>query len=254
MQGATEYFGKLEGSTIEVHSGDMFENPLPRGLTAALSSVRVIAPVRPGKFICLWNNFYALAAKLGHAAPTEPLCFLKASNSYLDPEAEFRRPTSYEGRVAYEGELGVVLGQRCTDVDEATAGSAIFGYTCVNDLTAVDLLNRDPSFTQWMRAKSFDGFGPIGPVIATGLDWTQLRIRTVVDGVERQNYAAEDMILSPARIVSQLSREMTLMPGDVIACGTSLGVKTLQPGSTVEIVIDAIGTLRNFFAVDKLSA
>jgi 2-keto-4-pentenoate hydratase/2-oxohepta-3-ene-1,7-dioic acid hydratase in catechol pathway len=249
-----EYFGTLEGSTIEVHSGDMFQNPRPQGVTMQLSSVRVMAPVRPGKFIGLWNNFHALAAKLGHAAPTEPLCFLKASNSYLDPEAEFRKPDSYQGRVVYEGELGVVIGQRCTDVDEAAARAAIFGYTCVNDITAIDLLNRDPSFTQWMRAKSFDGFGPIGPVIATGLDWTQLRIRTVIDGVERQNYAAEDMILSPARIVSQLSREMTLMPGDVIACGTSLGVKTLRPGATVEVVIEGIGVLRNTFADDKRSA
>jgi 2-keto-4-pentenoate hydratase/2-oxohepta-3-ene-1,7-dioic acid hydratase in catechol pathway len=243
-----EYFGKLEGSNIEVHSGDMFDHPLSQGVNTQLSSVRLIAPVRPGKFIGLWNNFHALAAKLGHATPTEPLCFLKASNCYLDPEAEFHKPASYDGRVVYEGELGVVIGRRCTDVDEETAQAAIFGFTCVNDLTAIDLLNRDPSFTQWMRAKSFDGFGPIGPVIATGLDWTLLRIRTVVDGVERQNYAADDMILSPARIVSLLSREMTLMPGDVIGCGTSLGVKTLRPRSMVEVVIDGIGTLRNTFA------
>jgi 2-keto-4-pentenoate hydratase/2-oxohepta-3-ene-1,7-dioic acid hydratase in catechol pathway len=249
-----EYFGTLDGSTIEFYSGDMFENPSPLGVNTQLSSVRVIAPVRPGKFIGLWNNFHALAANLGHVAPTEPLCFLKASNSYLDPEAEFHKPASYEGRVVYEGELGVVLGEGCTDVDEAKAEAAIFGYTCVNDLTAIDLLNREPSFPQWMRAKSFDGFGPIGPVIATGLNWRQLRIRTVVDGIERQNYAAEDMILSPARIVSQLSREMTLMPGDVIACGTSLGVKTLRPRSIVEVVIDGIGTLRNTFAEDKRSA
>jgi 2-keto-4-pentenoate hydratase/2-oxohepta-3-ene-1,7-dioic acid hydratase in catechol pathway len=247
-QGTAEYFGTLKGSTIEVYSGDMFHAPVPQGETIELAGVRVVAPVRPGKFIGLWNNFHALAAKLGHAAPTEPLCFLKASNSYLDPEAEFYKPASYDGRIAYEGELGIVIGQRCSAVDEATAETAIFGYTCVNDLTAIDLLNRDPSFVQWTRAKSFDGFGPIGPVIATELDWTQLRIRTLVDGVELQNYPAADMILSPARIVSQLSREMTLMPGDVIACGTSLGVKTIRPGSTAEVVIDGVGTLRNTFA------
>ena len=250
-QGSGEHFGTLEGSTIEVYSGDMFEHPRPQGVKIELSAVRVIAPVRPGKFIGLWNNFRALAAKLGHAAPTEPLCFLKAPNSYLDPDAEIRRPVSYDGRVAYEGELGVVIGRRCADVDETTAGAAIFGYTCVNDLTAVDMLNRDPSFTQWMRAKSFDGFGPLGPVIATGLDWSKLQIRTLVDGIERQNYLADDMILPPASIVSQLSREMTLMPGDVIACGTSLGSKTLRPASTVEVVIGGIGVLRNTFASDK---
>jgi 2-keto-4-pentenoate hydratase/2-oxohepta-3-ene-1,7-dioic acid hydratase in catechol pathway len=244
-----EGFGTLQGTSISVHSGDMFDDPLPLGRIVHLPDVRVIAPVRPGKFIGLWNNFHALAAKLGDPAPTEPLCFLKASNSHLDPGAEFHKPASYQGRITYEGELGVVIGRRCSEVDEAGAAGAIFGFTCVNDLTAVDLLNRDPTFAQWMRAKSFDGFGPIGPVIATGLDWTQLRIRTVVDGVERQNYPATDMILSPARIVSQLSGEMTLMPGDVIACGTSIGVKTLRPGSVVEVVIDGIGTLRNTFAV-----
>jgi 2-keto-4-pentenoate hydratase/2-oxohepta-3-ene-1,7-dioic acid hydratase in catechol pathway len=249
IQGNVERFGTLEGARIEVYSGDMFEHPVALGVAAELSAVRLIAPVRPGKFIGLWNNFHALAAKLGQAIPAEPLCFLKASNSYLDPGAEFHKPPSYEGRIAFEGELGVVIGRRCTDVDEATARDAIFGYTCVNDLTAVDMLNRDTSFTQWMRAKSFDGFGPLGPVIATGLDWAQLRIRTLVDGVELQNYAAQDMILAPPRIVSQLSREMTLMPGDVIACGTSLGVKTVRPGSTVEVVIDGVGILRNTFAV-----
>jgi 2-keto-4-pentenoate hydratase/2-oxohepta-3-ene-1,7-dioic acid hydratase in catechol pathway len=250
-QGAAEGFGTLEGSTIAVYSGDMFDHPRAQGVTVELSAVRVIAPARPGKYLGLWNNFHALAAKLGQAIPTEPLCFLKASTSYLDPDAEFHKPASYEGRVAYEGELGIVIGKRCAEADEATAGASIFGYTCVNDLTAVDMLNRDPSFAQWMRAKSFDGFGPLGPVIATGLDWAQLHIRTVVDGTERQNYPAADMILSPPRIVSQLSREMTLMPGDVIACGTSLGVKTLRQGSIVEIVIDGIGTLRNTFAGDR---
>jgi 2-keto-4-pentenoate hydratase/2-oxohepta-3-ene-1,7-dioic acid hydratase in catechol pathway len=176
------------------------------------------------------------------------LTYASLNNSYLDPETEFYRPASYEGRIAFEGELGIVIGLRCTDVDEATAHTAIFGFTCVNDLTAIDLLNRDPSFAQWTRAKSFDGFGPIGPVIATELDWTQLLIRTRVDGVELQNYPAADMILPPARIVSQLSREMTLMPGDLIACGTSLGVKTLRLGSSVEVMIDGIGVLRNTFA------
>jgi 2-keto-4-pentenoate hydratase/2-oxohepta-3-ene-1,7-dioic acid hydratase in catechol pathway len=250
VEGTTEHFGTLEGSTIQVYSGEMFGNPVALGRTTALEAVRLLAPVRPGKYIGLWNNFRALAEKLGNAIPVEPLCFLKANNSYLDPGASFRKPRSYEGRIAFKGELGVVLGRRCADVDERGAQAAIFGYTCVNDLTAIDLLNRDGSFPQWMRAKSFDGFGPIGPAIATDLDWSELRIRTIVDGIERQNYSAADMILSPPRIVSQLSREMTLVPGDLIACGTSLGVKTLKPGSSVEVVIDGIGSLRNIFAED----
>jgi 2-keto-4-pentenoate hydratase/2-oxohepta-3-ene-1,7-dioic acid hydratase in catechol pathway len=164
-EGGGEYFGTLDGTSIAVHSGDMFGHPHPEGVTTSLSAVRILAPVRPGKFIGLWNNFHALVAKLGQAAPTEPLGFVKANNCYLDPEAQFHQPRSYDGRIAYEGELGIVIGQQCTDIDEAAAGAAIFGYTCVNDLTAVDLLNRVEAFPQWMRAKSFDGFGPIGPVI-----------------------------------------------------------------------------------------
>jgi len=242
-----ERFGTLDGSTIELYAGDMFDRPRPSGVAIELSAVRLVAPVQPGKFIGLWNNFRALADKLGLTPPTEPMCFLKAPNCLLDPEALFHKPSSYDGRIAYEGELGVVVGRRCKDVDEAAAESAIFGYTCVNDLTAIDLV-------QWMRAKSFDGFGPVGPVIATGLDWRDLHIRTLVDGVERQNYPAADMILPPARLVSLLSREMTLMPGDLIACGTSLGVKTMRPGCTVEIAIDGIGTLRNHYAAEAVSA
>ena len=148
----------------------------------------------------------------------------------------------------YEGELGVVIGRRCRGADEDEAAAAIFGYTCVNDVTALDLLHADPSFPQWARAKSCDTFGPVGPAVATGLDWSALTVRTLLNGRERQGYPAADMILPPARIVSLLSREMTLDPGDLIACGTSIGALPMRPGMTVEVVIDGIGTLRNEMA------
>jgi 2-keto-4-pentenoate hydratase/2-oxohepta-3-ene-1,7-dioic acid hydratase in catechol pathway len=147
----------------------------------------------------------------------------------------------------YEGELGIVIGQRAQDVDPGQAERIIFGYTCVNDVTALDLITRDPAFAQWTRAKSFDGFGPFGPVIATGLDAATLTVRTLVNGRERQNYRADDMIFTPAEIVSHLSRELTLLPGDIIACGTSLGVGVLKPGSTVTVDIAGIGALENRF-------
>ena len=116
------------------------------------------------------------------------------------------------------------------------------------DVTGFDVLNKDPSFAQWVRAKSFDTFGPFGPAVATGLDWSTLRIRTVLNAAERQNYPASDMILPPARIVSLISREVTLLPGDVIACGTSVGVGSMKPGSVVEVSIEGIGTLKNTVA------
>jgi 2-keto-4-pentenoate hydratase/2-oxohepta-3-ene-1,7-dioic acid hydratase in catechol pathway len=143
--------------------------------------------------------------------------------------------------------LGLVIGKTCKNISEDEASEAIFGMTCVNDVTALDLLTRDASFAQWTRAKSFDTFGIFGPVIAVGLDWQTLNVKTLVNGRERQNYACSDMIFSPARIVSRLSQEMTLYAGDVIACGTSIGVLPIKPGTVVEIMIDGIGVLRNTF-------
>lgn len=245
--GAVRY-GIDHGETIALHNGLPWATPTPTGETIAKSEARLLAPVEPGKFIGLWNNFHAAAAKQGNAIPTDPLYFLKAASSIQHPEGEIRPPASYTGRTIYEGELGVVIGQTCRDIAEADAEAAIFGYTCVNDVTALDLLTADASFPQWARAKSCDSFGPVGPAIATGLDWRTLTIRTLLGGRERQNYPATDMILPPPRIVSLLSREMTLHPGDLIACGTSLGALPMRPGMVVEVAIDGIGVLRNQMA------
>jgi 2-keto-4-pentenoate hydratase/2-oxohepta-3-ene-1,7-dioic acid hydratase in catechol pathway len=147
------------------------------------------------------------------------------------------------GRVVFEGELGIVIGRTCKDATPEEAAEAILGYTCVNDFTSLDILNADPSFPQWTRAKSFDGFGAVGPVIETDVDWRTLTIQVLVNGRERQSYPASDMILPPEVIVSCLSRDMTLNPGDLIACGTSLGARPVKAGMEVDVVIEGIGTL-----------
>lgn len=246
-------FGTLEadGETIRVHDGDMFDAPVPGSELLKLGAVRLLAPTVPTQFIGLWNNFRELAQKLNQAIPEEPLYFIKAPGSVLEPGGIVRKPASYAGRVIYEGELGIVIGRRLRDASEDQAAAGIFGYTCVNDVTAIDLLNADPSFAQWTRAKSCDTFGPFGPAVATGLDWSSLSVRTLVNGRERQNYPAADMILAPARIVSLISRELTLFPGDVIACGTSSGALPMRPGTTVAVTIDGIGTLTNIFEAGK---
>lgn len=246
-QAGTEGFGSLDPASgrIAIHAGDLFSDPAPTGQETRLDDVRLLAPVVPGKFIGLWNNFHELAAKLGTSIPEEPLFFLKAATSLLPSGGTIQAPAGYAGKIAYEGELGIVLGRRAQSVSEAEAAEAIFGYTCVNDVTALDILSGDPSFPQWARAKSCDSFGPCGPAIATGLDPSTLRVRTTLNGRVRQDYPAADMIIPPARIVSLLSREMTLEPGDLIACGTSVGVLPMRPGMVVEVTIDGIGTLRN---------
>lgn len=241
-------FGLLEGDAIVVHEGDMFAAPRPTARRLALAEVEVLTPTEPSKMIALWNNFRALGEKLGLALPPEPLYFQKASNSFLPTGGVIRRPGSYSGRVVFEGELGIVIGKTCKEVPENEIAPYIFGYTCINDVTAVDILNKDPSFPQWSRAKSFDTFGVFGPVVASGHDPDALHIRTVLDGVERQNYPVADMIFPPRRLVSLLSMNMTLSPGDVICCGTSLGAGSMKgPRNEIEVAIDGVGRLRNTY-------
>ena len=238
-------FGALDGDRVIVYEGDMFGEKRPGTEAVPLDRVTWLTPCVPSKLICLWNNFHAAAEKNGWALPAEPLYFIKAPNSYCAHLQPIRMPESYDGRVAYEGELGVVIGKPCRAVSEAQADDCILGYTCVNDVTALELIDRDPSFAQWTRAKSFDTFGVFGPVIAAGVDPLALTVRTLVNGRERQNYPVADMIFKPAQLVSLISRDMTLLPGDVIACGTSLGVLPMKRGTTVEVVIDGVGALRN---------
>jgi 2-keto-4-pentenoate hydratase/2-oxohepta-3-ene-1,7-dioic acid hydratase in catechol pathway len=237
-------FGLLEGDAIRRCHGDMFAAAEPTDEVLALADVSLLMPTQPGKVIALWNNFHALAAKLDLAAPAEPLYFLKSPNSFLDPGGVIRQPRC-DGKVVYEGELGIVIGKACSGVGEAQALSHVFGYTCANDVTMADILNRDPSFAQWVRAKGFDTFCPLGPAVATGLDPSNLVVQTRLNGELRQSYPVSDMRFPVAQLVSLISQDMSLAPGDVILCGTSIGVGSMKPGSTVEIRIDGIGSLVN---------
>ncbi|MFG1465515.1 fumarylacetoacetate hydrolase family protein [Xanthobacter sp. DSM 24535] len=241
-------FGTLEGEAIAVHQGDMFVGATPTGESLALSSVTLEAPSVPSKIIALWNNFHGLAAKLNVAEPAEPLYLLKATTSVAAPGSIVHRPPAYSGKTVYEGELGIVIGKTTSNISEDEAAAHIFGYTIVNDITAADILNKDPTFPQWARAKGFDQYGPFGPWIETAFDAASASVRTILNGAERQNYPLADMIFPPHRLVALLSQDMTLNPGDLIACGTSVGVGSMKdPSNEIDIVIDGIGTLKNIF-------
>jgi 2-keto-4-pentenoate hydratase/2-oxohepta-3-ene-1,7-dioic acid hydratase in catechol pathway len=243
-QAGRQGFGRLVDARVEVHRGALFETPEPTGESLALADVRLLAPVQPGKILALWNNYGQLAAKLGLTAPPEPLYFMKSPHSVIGPGEAIRRPAT-DGKMVFEGELAVVIGRRASGVPVAQALDHVFGYTCVNDVTIADLIHKDVTFAQWVRAKSFDSFCPLGPAIVTGLDPAALRIRTTLDGSERQDYPTSDMHFAVPELVSRLSHDMTLLPGDVILCGTSVGVGSMKPGSTVSIQIEGIGTLTN---------
>ncbi|MGH8230522.1 MAG: fumarylacetoacetate hydrolase family protein [Steroidobacteraceae bacterium] len=238
-------FGSLEDQRIAEFQGNLYERPMASGRTYSLSDCTLLAPCVPSKIIALWNNFHALAAKLGKQPPAHPQYLLKAASCVAGPAQPIQRPASYLGKIAFEGELGIVIGRRCKDVPASNAADYVFGYTCVNDVTASEVLNENPDFAQWCRAKSYDTFGCIGPAIVTELEWLRARVVTRLDGVERQSYPLSDMIFSPMELVGRISHDMSLLPGDVIACGTSLGVGSIKDGVSVEVTIDGIGSLVN---------
>jgi 2-keto-4-pentenoate hydratase/2-oxohepta-3-ene-1,7-dioic acid hydratase in catechol pathway len=243
-------FGTLVDGEILEHQGDMFGATHSTGRTLNSKACVLQSPCTPSKIVGLWNNFYALAAKLGKAAPAHPLWFTKPDTSVIGPEESIRRPPDYSGKIVFEGELGIVIGKTCRHISASDAGRHIFGYTCVNDVTAADLLYECADFAQWARAKSFDTFSCIGPAIATDLEVSMATLLTRLEGNERQNYPLSDMIFKPAELVSRLSRDLTLLPGDVIACGTSLGAGSIKAGNKVEITISGVGTLANTLSAD----
>ena len=225
----------------------MFGMATPTGEMLTLAETDLLPPCVPSKIVALWNNSKSAAEKQGLEQPADPLFFLKGPNTFLAPGGAIQKPESYDGRVIFEAELGIVIGQTCKDADEAIAADCIFGYTCVNDVTALQVIDADPTFPQWARAKGYDTFGPFGPVIATGIDLSSAAIRAELNGRERQNYPVSDLFLQPAELVGRLSHFLTLEPGDIVSCGTGPGALPMKPGATIDVIIDGIGTLSNTY-------
>jgi 2-keto-4-pentenoate hydratase/2-oxohepta-3-ene-1,7-dioic acid hydratase in catechol pathway len=235
-------YGLLEEGYIRELSGVPWGQPSLATRTWRLADVRSLAPVDPGKVVCVGRNYAAHAAELGNELPKEPLLFLKPSSSIIGPGEPIVLPP-YSQRVEHEGELALIIGRRCShlrDTDDALAN--VLGYTCLNDVTARDVQKHDVQFT---RAKGFDTFCPIGPHIETDLDPSGISVETRVNGVRRQSGSTSLMIYSCAFLVRWISRMMTLHPGDVIATGTPAGVGPLVAGDVVEVDIAGIGVLRN---------
>jgi len=215
---------------------------------ALLDNFTLLAPVVPGKIICVGRNYREHAAELGNEVPKEPLLFFKPPSSVIGPDAAIESP-AVSSRVDYEGELGVVIGKRARDLrDDEEVGSYIRGYVCVNDVTARDLQKTDG---QWARAKGFDTFCPVGPclVSAEGIDPSAgVRVTTRLNGDIKQSGSTRDLIFDVPFLLRYISRIFTLEPGDLIATGTPAGVGPMQPGDSVEVEIEGIGFLRNSVA------
>lgn len=210
----------------------------PSGLP--LSEVKLLAPVAPSKVVCVGRNYREHAAELGNKMPDEPLLFLKAPSAVIASEDRIELPGASQ-QVEHEGELGVVIGRTARKVDDDPL-SYVFGYTCVNDVTARDLQRKDVQFT---RGKSFDTFCPVGPWIVTGFDPANVTVTTRLNGELKQNGNTADMAFGVAFLIRYISAIMTLYPGDLIATGTPAGVSRMQHGDVVEVEVGGIGILRN---------
>lgn len=197
--------------------------------------------LNPGKIIGVGRNYRAHADEMGQSLAAEPMLFLKPSSALIGSGEAIVRPRDYE-RVDFEGELGVLMGRRARRVSPEDALNHVLGFTCINDVTVRDLQKKDG---QWARAKGFDSFCPIGPRIVCGLDPSNLRIQTRVNGETRQDANTADMVYSVPELIAFISRFMTLEAGDLIATGTPGGVGNLAAGDTVEVEIGGIGMLRN---------
>jgi len=244
-QGRVFYALLEDGEAAREVVGDPFADDPFRVAEAASGKTRTTAglawlpPCRPSKIVGVGRNYREHVAELGHAAPAEPLLFLKPPSSLLPHRGVIHLPSESQ-RVDFEGELGAVVGREARRVAEADALDHILGYACVNDVTARDLQVKDVQFT---RAKGFDTFCPFGPCIAIGLEPDGLVVETFVNGRRRQSSPVSRMIFGIRRLISFASSVMTLLPGDLIATGTPEGVGALEPGDEVSVSIGGIGVL-----------
>ena len=240
-------FGLVDGAgekIAEITGDPLYTRIELTGRTYAVDDVRLLAPVIPrSKVIGIGKNYHDHAKEMGGEAPTEPLMFLIPNTAVVGPGDPVVMPPQSHN-VHYEGELAVVIGRMCKDVDPEDAASVIFGYTCANDVTARDLQRSDG---QWSRAKGFDTFCPLGPWIETDLDPAAQHVITRLDGEVVQDGSTADMVHGVAALIAHASAAFTLLPGDVILTGTPAGVGPVQPGQRVEVDISDIGTLVNPF-------
>lgn len=241
------HFGLVRGEpgeeVLTVLAGDpLYAGITPTEKTYPLEEVRLVAPVIPrSKVIGVARNWAGHAQELGNSVPSSPQLFLKPNTSVAGPGDPITLPEASE-EICLEAELAVIIGRMAKSVPVQRVPEVIFGYTCANDLTARDLQAAD---LQWTRAKGFDGACPLGPWVETELDTEDLRIRSWVEGEQKQEGRTAEMVFGVSELISCVSEAFTLLPGDVILTGTPPGADLVSEGQEVEVEIEGIGTLVN---------
>jgi 2-keto-4-pentenoate hydratase/2-oxohepta-3-ene-1,7-dioic acid hydratase in catechol pathway len=244
--GLIENVGNTEHITQVAPDGPVpnFSNAGPKPPPRPLSSVKLLAPGSPSKIVCVGRNYSEHAKELGNEVPTEPLIFLKPPTSVIGPGEKIVRPKHLSQRVDFEGELTIMIGRTCRSLGpNDDVRPYILGYTCANDVTARDLQKKDG---QWTRAKGFDTFCPLGPVVTDEIDpWSGVRVETRVNGEVKQSESTTAFIFGVDVVMRFVSQVMTLLPGDIILTGTPAGIGPLVAGDEVSVSIGGIGSLTN---------
>lgn len=236
--------GKVNGASIMLLDGDF----QPSGESLALSDVRILPPLLPTKIWCVGLNYREHAKETKMTVPSEPCIFMKPLTTLAGHEDVIKFP-KWAGRIDYEGELAVVIKESCKNVSEKDALKYVLGYTCFNDVTARALQGKDG---QWIRAKSFDHFAPLGPYLSVKNEIPDsATLTTYLNKTIVQKSHFGDMIFSVPQIIAHISRFATLEAGDVIATGTPSGIGPVKDGDIVEIEIENIGVLKNTFVQDQ---
>lgn len=234
-------YGWLQGNEVGRMDGNPFTGYQRLDPEILLDRVKLLPPVVPGKIICVGRNYPEHAKELNNDQPTLPILFIKPASAVIGPGAPIELPPQ-STQVDYEGELAVVIGKKGRWISVDRVKEFIFGYTISNDVTARDLQKADG---QWTRAKGFDTFCPLGPLIETDFNPFDAVVTTHINGQLRQMASTRDMTFSVHQLIAFISSIMTLDPGDVILTGTPAGVGPLADGDMVRVSIEGIGELLN---------
>jgi 2-keto-4-pentenoate hydratase/2-oxohepta-3-ene-1,7-dioic acid hydratase in catechol pathway len=239
--GAQQGYGVLEGRKIMCIEGKPYEGIVYTGKEVYVEEAKLLAPSEPEKIIAVGLNYLSHAIEIKMEIPEAPLIFFKPVSSVIGPGEVIERPKQSQ-QVEYEAELAVVIGKQGKFIPEKDVKDYIFGYTCLNDVTARDLQFKE---SQWARSKGFDTFCPFGPWIETDYDYRGKRIRAILNNTVKQDANTDDFINSVEMLVSYISTIMTLKQGDVISTGTAGGIGPMVSGDTICIEIEGIGVLEN---------
>jgi len=234
-------FGFICGDKIDFISNEIISDYKLTGESAQISEISYLSPTVPSKVVAVGLNYRDHIKEMNNTMPQNPIIFIKPSTAVIGDGDIIIRP-SQSKQVDYEAELAIVVKKQAKNISPENAKDYILGYTCLNDVTARDLQSMDG---QWTRAKGFDTFCPIGPVVTDEVDPLELDVKSYLNGELKQFSNTREFIWNVYELFSFISDIMTLMPGDVITTGTPSGIGAMKPGDKIEIVVEGIGTLTN---------